>query len=245
MMIDPPLTDDASPAAGCSAPPGGAPSRSDSHTPAVEDYIKHIWKLVTTDRRATTKAIAERMELGRGTVTEMLQHLATRGLVQYEPYRGVELTEAGTRLALRIVRRHRLIELFLVRTLGLGWEEVHRDAEKLEHVVSDELIERMDAFLGHPDVDPHGAPIPSAAGEVAKQDFSELAGLAAGESGVVRRVSDHEPQFLKYLDEAGITLDAAVHVTEVGPYGAMKLRVGGRETHLAREGAQRIFVSKA
>ncbi len=214
-----------------------------SHSTAVEDYIKHIWKLLSAGRRATTMAIAERMQLGRGTVTGMLQYLAGRGLVEYEPYRGVRLTDAGTKLALRIVRRHRLIELFLVKTLGLGWEQVHRDAERMEHAVSDELIERIDEFLGHPVTDPHGAPIPSATGRVAQQHFPSLAELKAGQTGIVRRVSDHEPQFFKYLGDAGITLEKSLRVIAVEPLGAMRLKIGSREVQLPREATERIFVS--
>lgn len=214
-----------------------------SHSPAVEDYIKQIWKLLRAGRRATTKEIATRMGLGRGTVTGMLQYLAGRGLVEYEPYRGVQLTEAGTQLALRIVRRHRLIELFLVKTLGLGWEQVHLDAERLEHAFSDSLIERIDDFLGHPDVDPHGAPIPTASGEVAEQDFVPLSELRAGEVAVVRRVSDHEPEFLRNLDASGIRLDAPVKVLAGDPEGAIQIEVAGRRTAISREAARRVLVA--
>lgn len=214
-----------------------------THSTAVEDYIKHIWKLLSSGRRATTKAISERMQLGRGTVTGMLQYLASRGLVRYEPYRGVHLTDSGTTLALRIVRRHRLIELFLVKTLGLGWEQVHRDAERMEHAVSDELIERIDEFLGHPVVDPHGAPIPSATGRVVQQHFSSLAELKAGQSGVVRRVSDHDPSFLRYLEETGIVLEKALGVIDVDSHGTMRLKVGSHEMWIPRDAADRVFVS--
>lgn len=215
-----------------------------THSIAVEDYIKHIWKLLSQGRRATTKAIAERTDLGRGTVSGMLKQLAARGLVEHQPYRGVKLTEAGERLALRIVRRHRLMELFLVRTLGLGWEQVHDDAERLEHAVSDELIEHIDRFLGHPQVDPHGAPIPNAAGTIERQDFLPLAELTAGEAGRVRRVSDHEEQFLKHLEDHGIALGARVQVVAVEPFGTLHVRTEKSEAHLAREAAQRIQVTQ-
>ncbi len=214
------------------------------HSVAVEDYIKHIWKLQSAGRRATTKAIADRLDLGRGTVTGMLQQLASRDLVEYEPYYGVRLTAAGEQLALRQIRRHRLIELFLVQTLGLGWEQVHRDAERLEHAVSDELIEQIDSYLGHPDVDPHGAPIPSATGSVARQDFQPLSELEAGEAGVIRRVSDREPEFLTYLKGVGLELNNRVEVIGVDPFGTMHVRLpGGSDAHLAREAAERIHVS--
>ncbi|MBI1370411.1 MAG: metal-dependent transcriptional regulator [Planctomycetes bacterium] len=221
------------------------PTTSDTNTPsiAVEDYLKHIWKIVSQGDRATTKALADRMGLGNGTVTGMLKHLAARDLVKYEPYRGVELSEQGERLALRVIRRHRLIELFLVQTLGLGWDEVDEDAERLEHAFSDELIERIDAFLGYPQVDPHGAPIPTAAGRVEMQDFAALSTLHAGQRGLVRRVSDSDPAFLKYLDDHAIALDALIEVIAVDPFGTIHVRIGPRESHLAREAARRIHVA--
>ncbi|MEX2672772.1 MAG: metal-dependent transcriptional regulator [Phycisphaeraceae bacterium] len=215
-----------------------------SHSVAVEDYLKHIWKLLSQGRRATTKAIADRTGLGRGTVSGMLKQLAARGLVDYQPYQGVRLTEAGERLALQIIRRHRLIELFLVQTLGLGWEQVHSDAERLEHAVSDQLIEHIDRYLGHPEVDPHGAPIPDATGSIEQQDFLPLSELAAGERGEVRRVSDHEEQFLRHLEERGIALGAQIEVVEVGPFGTMHVKARHHDAHLAREAAERIQISR-
>ena len=220
-----------------------APPRP-QHSAAVEDYIKHIWKLQTAGDRATTKAIAERLSLGRGTVTGMLQQLAARGLVQYEPYYGVRLTAAGEQLALRQIRRHRLIELFLVQTLGLGWEQVHRDAEQLEHAVSDDLIEQIDRYLGHPHVDPHGAPIPTAQGTVAQQDLRPLCDVEPGSHVRLRRVSDREPGFLRYLNDAGIELNSELTVKRVDPFGLMTVGAsGGRESHLPHEATQRMFVS--
>lgn len=219
------------------------PPPAKQHSVAVEDYIKQIWKLLRAGRRATTMALAERLGLGRGTVSGMLKQLASRGLVEHEPYRGVQLTPRGNELALRIVRRHRLIELFLVHTLGLGWDEVDREAERLEHAFSDELVEHIDRYLGHPDTDPHGAPIPSAAGRVEHQNFRPLADLAPGETGRIRRVSDSDPQFLKYLRRLGIKLDVELQVIDIDPFGTLHLRIGSKKTHLAREATQRIHVS--
>ncbi|QNN25031.1 metal-dependent transcriptional regulator [Planctomycetales bacterium ZRK34] len=213
-----------------------------THSAAVEDYIKHIWKLNQQGDRATTKAIAERLDLGNGTVSGMLKQLAQRGLVEHEPYYGAKLTEAGERLALRIIRRHRLIELFLVETLGLGWDQVDRDAERMEHAVSDDLIDRIDQFLGRPQVDPHGAPIPNADGQVEQQNYHRLSDLKPGQRGLVGRVSDSEPKFLQYLDAVGIGLGVMIEVVDLGPFGAMHVRVGDTESHLAREASQRIHV---
>lgn len=220
-----------------------SPSQSaPGHSVAVEDYIKQIWKLTSAGRRATTKAIAERLKLGHGTVTGMLQQLAGRGLVQYKPYHGVQLTDSGERLALKIIRRHRLLELFLVRTLGLGWHDVHNDAERLEHAVSDQLIQHIDDFLGRPEIDPHGAPIPNAAGKLGKQHFSPLTELKAGQTAVIRRVSDWQSTLLAYLHERGVELNARITVLEVDPFGAMRLKIGRRELQLSRDTAATIGV---
>ncbi|MDX1564915.1 MAG: metal-dependent transcriptional regulator [Phycisphaeraceae bacterium] len=221
----------------------GMPSKaSDHHSAAVEDYIKQIWKLQRKGTSATTKAIAERLELGRGTVSGMLKHLADRNLVDHEPYRGVRLTEAGEKLALQMVRRHRLIELFLVRTLGLGWEQVHRDAERIEHAVSEQLIETIDRYLGRPDTDPHGAPIPNASGQFEPQHFQNLNGLEPGSRGRVRRVADSDPQFLRHLDSLNLGLGCELKVLEIDPFGSMKVELEGKPIHLAREATERIQV---
>jgi len=217
-------------------------SKNNSHSVAVEDYIKHIWKLNLQGRRATTKAIADRLDLGNGTVSGMLKQLASRGLIEYEPYYGAHLSDAGEKLALRIIRRHRLIELFLVETLGLGWDEVDTAAERMEHAVSDDLVDRIDQFLGRPQVDPHGAPIPQADGQFEQQNYRRLSDLKPDESGVVRRVSDSEPKFLQYLDSIGVSLGVTIQVLAPGPFGSMDVRIGRKKAHLAREITQRIHV---
>lgn len=214
-----------------------------NHSSAVEDYVKHIYKLTRHGERATTKQLAERMDLEQGTVSGMLRQLASRGLVEHEPYYGVTLTDDGYGLAMRQIRRHRLIELFLVKMLGFEWDEVDADAERLEHAVSDRLVERIDAALGYPQVDPHGAPIPSATGQIANLDYQTLAELAVGQGGAVRRVSDSEPTFLQHLSECEIGLGTALSVVAHEPFGAVRVRVGGREYQLPREAAQRIEVS--
>lgn len=215
---------------------------SPSHSRAVEDYVKHIYKLTQEGDRATTKSLADRMSLGQGTVSGMVKQLAARGLVKHVPYYGVQLTDAGNALALRMVRRHRLIELFLVKTLGFGWHEVDDDAEQLEHAVSDRLIERMDAFLGRPNVDPHGAPIPDAQGQIDQQNFKPLTALSPGQSGEVKRVADSESDLLEFLREQGIQLNARLKVTATGPFGSLQVRIGKKEMRLPREAAERIAV---
>ncbi len=210
---------------------------------AVEDYIKQICKLEQQGGKVTTKALAERLSLGRGTVSGMLRQLAARDLIEHKPYYGVRLTDQGNRLAMQMIRRHRLIEQFLVETLGLGWDEVDDAAERMEHAVSDEVIHRIDEYLGHPKVDPHGAPIPTESGEIAEQDFRQLSDLQTGQTCRVRRVSDHEAGFLQYLHELGIDLDAKLEVLAIDPFGTMHVRVDDQEAHLAREATHQIHVS--
>ena len=214
-----------------------------SLSPVVEDYIKQIYKLTQHGERATTKALADRLGVGRGTVSGMLKHLAQRRLVEHQRYHGARLTAGGRKLAMQMIRRHRLIELFLVRFLGLGWDEVDHQAERLEHAVSDRLIERMDAVLDHPDVDPHGAPIPDAAGQVEQQDFAPLSKLAEGQSCTVRRVSDRDPAFLQYLRQLGVRLNGRLKIMSIEPFGTMQVRIGRRKVHLAHEAADRIHVT--
>jgi DtxR family Mn-dependent transcriptional regulator len=213
------------------------------HSRAVEDYVKQIYKLTEAGDRATTKALAERMALGQGTVSGMIKQLASRGLVHHEPYYGAQLTESGRELAMKMLRKHRLIELFLVKTLGFGWHEVDDDAERLEHAVSDKLIERIDEHLGKPDVDPHGAPIPDSSGKIKGQDFRPLSDLQPGESGTVRRVADSESELLEFLREQGVALNGEVKVTRTGPFGSMQIEVGNKQMQLPREAAERIAVS--
>ncbi len=213
------------------------------HSRAVEDYVKQIYKLTRDGERASTKALAQRMGLEQGTVSGMVKQLAQRGLVEHERYYGVTLTAAGESLAVGMLRKHRLIELFLVKVLGFEWDQVDADAERLEHAVSDRLIERIDAVLGHPQVDPHGAPIPDASGKISDIATTRLSELAAGQAGRVRRVSDRDPELLQYLAERAIQLDTVLRVSSRGPFGSMVVCAGDREANLPREAAESIEVT--
>lgn len=182
-------------------------------TSTVEDYLKTIFLaegkpggLVTMGR------IAEGLGVAPGTVTAMVKALAQSGLVDYAPYSGVQLTEAGRRLALHVLRRHRLIELFLVQVLGMSWSDVHGEAEELEHAVSDRLIDRMDELLGYPSVDPHGDPIPDAQGVVAQPKLVALPACRIGEPFEVRRVADQTSDFLRRLETLGLVPGSTVKV---------------------------------
>jgi DtxR family Mn-dependent transcriptional regulator len=175
-------------------------------TSTIEDYLKSIYleQLSEPGRRVTTGRIAEVLSVAPGTVTSMLKTLAESGLVRYEPYSGVELTDHGIQLASHVLRRHRLVEQFLVEVMGMDWSEVHEEAEALEHVISDRLLARMDEMLGFPRFDPHGDPIPSESGTVAEADFPSLLVCPLDVKIRVARVLDQGEMFLRLLERNGV-----------------------------------------
>ncbi|MEZ6065074.1 MAG: metal-dependent transcriptional regulator [Planctomycetaceae bacterium] len=184
----------------------------------VENYCKAIFQLGQRSGMewVATGQLATQLGVSPGSVTSMLKALAESALVEYRPYEGVRLTRSGGSLALRMVRRHRLIELFLVRTLGMTWDEVHDEAEHMEHAVSDSLIDRIDEFLGRPDADPHGDPIPSADGELRK-DGAELQPLTECPAGArvrVARILDQGSDFLRFLTESGLEIGTEVMIRQ-------------------------------
>ncbi|MCI0435470.1 MAG: metal-dependent transcriptional regulator [Gemmatimonadetes bacterium] len=202
----------------------------------AEDYVKAIFHLSREGGTASTTAIADRLGLAAGTVTGMLKRLAERGLVAHVPYYGARLTAAGEAEALRIVRRHRMLELFLVRRLGYGWDVVHEEAERLEHAVSAELIERIAAHLGEPRRDPHGAPIPVPGQPFADPAHPRLAEIAIGAVVVLRQVPDEDAETLRYLAQMGLTPGAEVVVLERAPFrGPLRVLVDGVERHVGAE----------
>jgi DtxR family Mn-dependent transcriptional regulator len=197
-------------------------------TPAVEDYVKAIYTLESRDGGATTTALADRLEVRPASVSGMLPKLTELGLVQHEPYHGVRLTDRGRRVALEVVRHHRLLELFLVESLGMTWDEVHAEAEVLEHVISEELEELIAAKLGNPTFDPHGDPIPSRELTVPADESHSLYALEPGDRGTFVRVSDAEPEMLRYLSERGIAPGDAVEMIERQPFdGPVSVNVAG------------------
>jgi DtxR family transcriptional regulator, Mn-dependent transcriptional regulator len=212
-------------------------------TPAVEDYLKAIYQLSERGQPVSTSAIAERLGIAAGSVTGMLKRLAEAGLVEHTRYYGASLTDAGVVNAVRIIRRHRIVELFLVDVLGYTWDRVHDEAERLEHVVSDELIARMAAVLGEPEADPHGAPIPAADGEFHERRFPSLAELDAGTSATLRRVPDEDPAALRYLAELGLRPGAELEVVAVAPFnGPLHVLINGSERVIGRELADQVRV---
>ncbi|HVW37601.1 MAG TPA: metal-dependent transcriptional regulator [Pirellulales bacterium] len=212
----------------------------------VENYVKTIFQICSAQsgKPAATGQLAAALNVSPGTVTSMLKTLSESGLATYTPYEGVRLTPAGNALALRVMRRHRLIELFLAQTLSLAWDEVHEEAEHMEHAVSDRLVDRIDVYLGHPQVDPHGDPIPRADGSLETPASRTLAECQVGSQFRLARVVDQSPEFLRFLTESGLTLGAlgAVLANRIEA-GIVTVLVDGQQTALGREAAEKIFVT--
>lgn len=195
---------------------------------SVQDYVKTIYALSEWHNEPVTASrLAVRLSVANSSVSEMIRKLAELGLVDHKPYRPVELTADGRRLALAMVRRHRLLETFLVQDLGYRWDEVHDEAELLEHTVSDTFIDRLDARLGFPAVDPHGDPIPTAAGSISLPDALPLDSFDDGHSGRVTRISDENPQLLRFLAAEEVGIGSPVTVLRRTPFGGpLQARVG-------------------
>jgi DtxR family Mn-dependent transcriptional regulator len=192
------------------------PVESRSPSSSVGDYLKAIWELVVDSGDvASTKGVAERLSFSAASVSNMFARLQEMGLVEHERYRGATLTERGRREALRLVRRHRLIETFLLEHLGYPWQEVHEEAERLEHAVSDEFTERLAEFLGHPDHDPHGGPIPSPEGILEADDSFPLSQAVAGRRLRISKVRDEDAEMLDYLGDRNLVPGRLLTVREV------------------------------
>ncbi|GAA3038588.1 manganese-binding transcriptional regulator MntR [Gordonia defluvii] len=197
-------------------------------TSVAQDYLKVIWTAREWgDVKVTTSMIADKLDISPSTASEGIRKLAQQGLLEHQKYGAITLTEEGRRAAVGMVRRHRLLETYLVSQLGFSWDEVHDEAEVLEHAVSDRLVERIDAKLGYPRRDPHGDPIPSPDGEITSPDVCLLAELGDGDSGVIARISDTDPAMLRYFNEVGIALDRSVHISGKRPFaGTTTITVG-------------------
>ena len=196
-------------------------------TAAVQDYAKAIFTLESHDGAASTTDLAALLEVRPASVSGMLRKLSALGLVEHERYRGVRLTEHGRRVALEVIRHHRLVELFLVENLGMTWDEVHAEAEVLEHALSEQLEELIAAKLGNPTVDPHGDPIPSRELKLAESSAPALAELEPGETATFVRISDSEPDMLRFLGERDIVPGARLELVERQPFdGPLFVRVG-------------------
>lgn len=212
-----------------------------------ENYLKAIYKLnERSSESVSTNAIAELLQTKAASVTDMLQKLSTKKLLKYEKYKGVSLTEKGKRIALDIVRKHRLWEVFLHEKLGFGWDEVHDMAEQLEHIQSELLVNKLDDFLGNPTHDPHGDPIPTRQGELKKSNLILLNTVKPGPIVIMLGVVDHSPVFLKHLDKLGITLGLEIEVLEVNDYdGSLHVQLNHKkQMDMSKDVARNILVSE-
>jgi DtxR family Mn-dependent transcriptional regulator len=214
-------------------------------TSTVENYVKQLYLLQQKQDLVPMGEFATAMRVVPGTATTMVKSLAKARLVRYEPRQGVCLTPSGQKLAMRILRRHRLVELLLVKVLGLDWSDVHVEAEELEHTISDRLLERIDEFLGRPTHDPHGDPIPDSAGKLPAQKLVSLADARPNERVVIKRIADQDAQFLKYANEKGLVPGvelSVVTVDDVGDSAIFSTR-DGKQLTLGRVAAGKIFVT--
>lgn len=211
---------------------------------AMEDYLKVIYEILETTEWATTSDIAKCMEISAPSVTAMLKRLEKLKLVNYKPYYGVRLSKIGKEAALEIVRHHRLLELYLFKALGMPWDLVHAEAEKLEHVLSEEIEERIADVLGDPSCDPHGSPIPKKDGTIIEIESRALSSVKSGESVTLLRVDDRVPEFLRYLAKYNLYPGTILKVVKVEPHaGLITLIVDNNEISLSQKVANDIFVS--
>ncbi|MGY4100637.1 metal-dependent transcriptional regulator [Nocardia sp. R16R-3T] len=239
------LADTAAQPTETTGPHGSSATVAPELTSVAQDYLKVIWTAQEwSQEKVSTKLLAERIGVSASTVSEAVRKLADQGFVEHARYGSITLTEHGRRAAVAMVRRHRLLETFLVNELGYGWDEVHDEAEVLEHAVSELLMARIDAKLGYPDRDPHGDPIPSVDGAVPTPPARPLSDFHAGESGHVARISDADPDMLRYFGSVGIALDTAIVVLERRDFaGTIAIRIEDRTIDLGSPAAEAIWLS--
>lgn len=212
-----------------------------------ENYLKTIFHLTTLlQSEVSTNAIAEKMETKASSVTDMLKKLADKDLINYKKYQGVSLTDKGTLSAKMIVRKHRLWEVFLVEKLNFSWDEVHDIAEQLEHIKSEQLINKLDDFLGNPTEDPHGDPIPDANGKIIKTEKLLLSDLNENQTGICIGVKDSSSEFLKYLDKQGIALGSKIDLLSKEEFDlSLRIKVNEKELMISSKIASNLYVKKA
>lgn len=217
-----------------------------SHT--EENYLKAIFKISErSGSNASTNAIAQAMDTSAASVTDMIKRLSEKTLINYEKYKGVTLSDAGQQIATSLIRKHRLWEVFLVEQLQFSWDEVHEIAEQLEHIKSEELVTRLDAFLAHPKFDPHGDPIPDAEGNFTFRKQVLLMDLEIGKEGIVVGVQDTSPQFLQYLDQMKLVLGVEIKLLERFSYdesARVEVKHSGQQLTLSKKVCQNIYMQK-
>lgn len=211
-----------------------------------ENYLKAIYHLSGAGKSpVTTNALADNMNNKAASVTDMIKRLSSKGVIRYEKYHGVKISEKGKTEALKVVRKHRLWETFLVEKLKFNWDEVHEVAEQLEHVQSSLLIEKLDAFLGYPKMDPHGHPIPDKNGKVREVKQVPLANFSKEKKGIVQSVKDGSPGFLQYLSKIGIHIGASVSILEKIEFdGSLEVMINNKRVFISREASENLLIAE-
>lgn len=216
-------------------------------TISIQDYLKHIYELTENGESASTNALAKKLKISAPSVTGMIQKLASArpALVEYQKHQGVTLTKEGRRAALEVIRHHRLLEAWLVQTLGYSWDEVHEEAERLEHVISEDFEERIAAAMGHPIRDPHGELIPTADLKMPSDDSTPLSALRPEQPVTVKRVNASDKDFLRFLEELGLVPGAKIQITGYSPYDHnLTIKVGRRSLVLGFNITSKVFVEE-
>jgi DtxR family Mn-dependent transcriptional regulator len=212
---------------------------------AVEDYLKTIYTLEAEGNKATTTKIADALDVSSASATNMVKRLSNMGLVDYESYKGAALTDSGRKIALEIIRHHRLLELYLLEVMGYSWDEVHEEAEKLEHHISERFEEKIATLLDDPTHDPHGDPIPTKEGLMPEMDVKPLTEAEVDQQYIVSRVKDQDPEVLRYLEKIGLLPGIKIEVKEKGPFkGPVTLLVEKNEQVIGNDVAGNIFIAE-
>jgi len=224
--------------------PGSSLQRNGLNHQAIEDYLKTIYKLELVESPVSTSRIAEAREVKPGSATSMIQRLDRLNLVNYQKHYGVTLTDNGREIALEVIRHHRLVELYLMEALGFSWDEVHEQADILEHVISEKLEERIAAALNYPEFDPHGDPIPTKEGQIVRVNTQRLSSVPAGSSVIISRIPDDaDSELLRYLADLGLTPGTEVHVLEIAPFdGPLTINLYGESQILGHKVAESVLV---
>ncbi len=213
---------------------------------SVQDYVKAIYKLSLGNKTITPTHLAERLGVSSAAVTKMVRKLQDLKLVRYARSKGLSLTPSGEKIALEVIRHHRLLELYLTEALGYSWDEVHDEAEKLEHVISEHFEEKIEKLLGYPTHDPHGAPIPTRDGNVEASEIVALSRLEPGQQAVIRQVSDKDSAMLSYLGGLGMYPGTRVEMVAKEPYGgSLRIKISGKDHSIGSELAEKVFISLA
>jgi DtxR family Mn-dependent transcriptional regulator len=212
---------------------------------AVEDYLKVIYRIELEGNKATTTKVADALEVSSASATNMVKRLSKMGLVDYESYKGASLTKSGKKIALEIIRHHRLLELYLLEVMGYSWDEVHEEAEKLEHHISEQFEEKIAQLLDDPTHDPHGDPIPTKDGLMPEMDADPLVNAEANQEYIVNRVKDQNPELLRYLEKIGLLPGIKIKIKEKGPFkGPVTILIEGSEKVIGNDVAQNILVTE-